>query len=216
MARIFTTTGTLNFDTPQTILQHKFCIDDIAESLAFINRWNGYAGSYSVGQHSLNCLSALEAYKPDALGIERLHVMMHDAEEAYTGDIIRPVKASLENSFEDRRKAIVAGIRRDLYPPCLGPSLLQYLDAIAYTIDEAVNHLEAQHFFPTRDALYLVDYKGSNVRKAIAAAEGKVAFLPVSPVGIKRLFKLYYEKFISTYYERRRYEQMVEWRNHIV
>lgn len=64
-------------------------IEDIAHSLAQINRFNGHANfPVSVAQHSLLvCDLVLSEFKLEAL--------MHDAAEAYVGDIVTPMKHEL-------------------------------------------------------------------------------------------------------------------------
>ncbi|KAB1440348.1 hypothetical protein [Pseudodesulfovibrio senegalensis] len=67
----------------------EICIEDIAHHLAKLDRYNG-AGhySYSVGQHSLLVADALpKEYK--------LQGLLHDATEAYLGDVVSPLKAML-------------------------------------------------------------------------------------------------------------------------
>ena len=66
-------------------------IEDIANSLSKTCRWNGNIPDfYSVAQHS--CLVAWLAPAPLAFA-----ALMHDAAEAYTGDIIRPLKKCLHS-----------------------------------------------------------------------------------------------------------------------
>ena len=66
-------------------------IRDIAHALAHTNRYNGHAPSpWSVAQHSLACMSLARHYGEPA-GTQ-LGALLHDAAEAYIGDIIRPVK----------------------------------------------------------------------------------------------------------------------------
>lgn len=65
------------------------CLEDIAHSLSHMARFNGHTKRfYSVAQHSIH-LSAWVAEK------HALHALLHDAAEAYVGDIIRPVKHAL-------------------------------------------------------------------------------------------------------------------------
>lgn len=88
------------------------CIEDIAHHLAAIGRFNGASKVfYSVGQHSLNVANivGLQAVRfgtgegttltetSALLRDSRLYValLMHDAHEAYTQDIIRPHKNNL-------------------------------------------------------------------------------------------------------------------------
>ena len=67
----------------------QICIEDIAHHLAKLDRYNG-AGHwpYSVGQHSLLVAEALP-------GEYKLQGLLHDATEAYLGDVVSPLKALL-------------------------------------------------------------------------------------------------------------------------
>src|SRR5699024_5216695 len=72
---------------------------DIAHALSMICRANGHCRNfYSVAQHSINC--AKEAEKRNYSPKVQLGALLHDASEAYISDIIRPVKAQLENYQE--------------------------------------------------------------------------------------------------------------------
>lgn len=63
-------------------------IDDIAYSLAYINRFNGHTTRpYSVAEH---CLRGVEYSLP----AHKLEFLMHDAPEAYLGDTVGPLKRS--------------------------------------------------------------------------------------------------------------------------
>jgi len=74
-------------------------IEDIAHGLAFNCRWNGASKNYySVAEHcykmSVNCRKEL-----------RLTALFHDAEEAYWGDMIKPLKEIIKiNSPEVLQK----------------------------------------------------------------------------------------------------------------
>lgn len=73
-------------------------ITDIAHSLALQNRFLGHTKHpYSVAQHSLNCLLVARTfyseYNEDNEWL--LQVLLHDAAEAYIGDIATPVKKVL-------------------------------------------------------------------------------------------------------------------------
>lgn len=70
-------------------------IDDIAHGLAHMCRWNGHGSSFfSVAQHC--CLMFDNAPKD-----RRLAYLLHDAEEAYWGDIIKPIKDLIKSTNPD-------------------------------------------------------------------------------------------------------------------
>ena len=79
-------------------------IEDIAHALSNLARFNGHTNKfYSVAQHSVYC--ALKA--PERLALAAL---LHDATEAYLGDVVRPLKLLLYDylEFEDRINALIA------------------------------------------------------------------------------------------------------------
>ena len=65
-------------------------VEDIAHGLAYNCRWNGHTSRYwSVAQH---CCMMYDA-APAGQGLKYL---FHDAEEAYWGDVIKPIKNILQ------------------------------------------------------------------------------------------------------------------------
>jgi hypothetical protein len=77
---------------------------DIANSLSHICRFAGHTRHfYSVAQHSL----LVAALAPDELKKEAL---MHDAAEAYTGDVIKPLKNKLGEKFATIETIFTAAI----------------------------------------------------------------------------------------------------------
>lgn len=75
-----------DFANPES---HDYCLIEIATALSKHCRYNGHCnGFYSVAQHSVYvCDNVDHPYKFQAL--------MHDAAEAYTGDIVTPLKQML-------------------------------------------------------------------------------------------------------------------------
>lgn len=69
-------------------------IDDIAHALSNICRFNGHSiAHYSVAQHSVLLADQLAT---DGASIEvQRWALLHDAAEAYCGDIVRPLKSLL-------------------------------------------------------------------------------------------------------------------------
>lgn len=83
-------------------IQYKICspvpeninLRDIAHALSNICRFGGHTrGFYSVGQHSIHCTQYILSRKdiPNRY-IVALKTLLHDATEAYMGDMVRPLK----------------------------------------------------------------------------------------------------------------------------
>ena len=78
------------------------CIEDIAHSLALTNRYNGMTRyPYSVAEHCVRMALC------DELPGHPLAKLLHDAAEAYIGDIVKPFKVGLhylEPGFEENER----------------------------------------------------------------------------------------------------------------
>ncbi len=83
-------------------------LQDIAHALSMISRFGGHiAKFYSVADHSLNVLQHLER---NGANLPTLRAgLMHDATEAYIGDIVSPFKRLLPkaNEIEERIAAMI-------------------------------------------------------------------------------------------------------------
>ena len=86
------TGGAINLADP---LIEDINIVDIAYALAHTSRFGGHFGHYSVAQHSILVMQVmremLKMKEPRVL----LEGLLHDASEAYLGDMIRPLKLML-------------------------------------------------------------------------------------------------------------------------
>lgn len=93
-------------------------LHDIAHALANICRYTGHVESYySVAEHSVRVSELCEErvarpYSPDTYQMA-LEGLMHDASEAYLGDVARPIKQAsyvgkLYGKAEDRLMEIIA------------------------------------------------------------------------------------------------------------
>ena len=75
---------------------------DIAHALSQICRFGGHTSSfYSVAEHSINVATLLEQQGADKITV--LAGLLHDATEAYMGDMPRPIKQSLPYGDEGYR-----------------------------------------------------------------------------------------------------------------
>jgi len=85
------------------------CIEDIAHALSQICRFNGHTvTTYSVAVHCLNVEKYLSERGYDKL--TRLYGLLHDAPEAYIGDITRPLKKCLGGSVIEIESRIMDAI----------------------------------------------------------------------------------------------------------
>lgn len=107
---------------------------DIAVGLARECRWGNHCKRfYSVAEHSMECMAYAELYHPREHGLA-FQCLMHDAHEAYLGDIPTPLKnlMPIYNEIAERvQKAI--NIRFRLLPP---------YDKRVKQIDEIILHKE--------------------------------------------------------------------------
>lgn len=84
--------------------KEQICIEDIAHGLAFNCRWNGATKTYfSVAEH---CIMMCDRV-PNHL---KATALFHDAEEAYWGDMIKPLKnllpPEIKSKFREMRQLI--------------------------------------------------------------------------------------------------------------
>lgn len=88
-------------------------LEDIAHALSMLCRYNGHVSTfYSVAEHSV----LLSFIVPAEFAMEAL---LHDAAEAYIGDITRPFKSCLGDSYkgaEEGIEAVIAAVFGTLYP----------------------------------------------------------------------------------------------------
>jgi len=112
MTCILTHSGKLfNFKAPNL---HKYDIREIAHALSNLGRFTGHTSRfYSVAQHSV----AVSYIVPERLALAAL---MHDASEAYLGDVASPLKALLPEYkyIEEQTECAIARAFaiRNLYP----------------------------------------------------------------------------------------------------
>ncbi|QHI73353.1 HD domain-containing protein [Aminipila terrae] len=110
--RSFVTTYYKRKFNPTRAAEQDITIGDVAHALSLICRANGHLKIFfSVAQHSINC--ALEARERGHSEKIQLHCLLHDASEAYIGDVITPLKIQL-NAYKDYENALQATVLKAL------------------------------------------------------------------------------------------------------
>lgn len=100
MTWMITNTGREHHLDGHTLMFNAPNIAEIAHALAQINRFTGHAKRpYSVAEHSLLVCSIANA--EGATPIAQLAALMHDAHEAFTGDVSSPAKWSLGTAWSE-------------------------------------------------------------------------------------------------------------------
>ena len=150
---IRTSTGrVVCIDEPRWSLANgQVCIEDIAHALAYTNRFGGHAkGAYTVAQH---CVRASRIAEHG----DKLWALMHDAPEAYMGDLVSPLKRldtirpawhALEHEWDTVVRSLF-GIRapqhntiaQEARVKAIDLQLLgrEIIDLLPYGIEDAVN-----------------------------------------------------------------------------
>lgn len=117
-------------------------IEDIAHALARLCRFNGHVKTfYSVAQHSVLVSIEVERAAPSHYRLEGYHDavaqkavwsdalagLLHDAAEAYLGDMIRPLKVSMP-AYRDAEQKLEAVIAKRFGLAFPWPALVKVMD----------------------------------------------------------------------------------------
>lgn len=89
--------------------EDEITIEDIAKALSNICRYNGHVKKfYSVAEHSVFCCKIAKAanYPTDF----QKTLLLHDASEAYCGDVISPIKQYLGKKYKNLENKIAKKI----------------------------------------------------------------------------------------------------------
>lgn len=119
-------------------------IEDIAHALSMICRYGGHCREfYSVAQHSVIVAEAVWAAHPDDTGLA-LNALLHDAAEAYLGDVVRPLKLTMPGykALEHLTEGVIAA---GLELPGVTPeqkAIIKHFDDVALMTErrDLVNH----------------------------------------------------------------------------
>lgn len=159
-AVIATSTGYFDLAAPRP---DDVNLADIALSLSRINRFTGHgARRISVARHSVNCYRAAVRDRMP-LDVCRL-ALMHDAHEAYVGDVASPLKGLLPEYRRVEARAWSAVVRRFGLSEVI-PAEVKHIDAVALISEAAVNFPRHERWpgWPGTDAR-LADLAGDPAR----------------------------------------------------
>lgn len=126
---IYTLSGMINVIDPDPQDIH---LEDIARALANTSRWAGHTPHYySVAEHSIRVAMLVEPH-------HKLQALLHDAAEAYLGDIPTPIKRLLQFRTQDANGVTVASFGA-VETNLLGMVLRKYAgcNALHQTVHEA-------------------------------------------------------------------------------
>lgn len=125
---------------PFLLQKADICIEDIAHALACINRFGGAARvPHSVAQHSVFVKRLLDRKaNPYALALQGL---LHDASEAYIGDVTKWLKQSL---VFDQYRILENQIQREIYK-CFDCDIVEHYEV--KEADKLMVRYEASHSF---------------------------------------------------------------------
>ena len=123
-----------DFADPQEWQVH---IDDIAHGLSNTCRFAGQCDFYSVAEHSVHCANTALYETRDNLA--SLHALLHDAAEAYMGDLPKPLKIMLPD-FRAVEHCVEQAIRDKF-------GLTDAFDSLVKSIDLRMLKTEKQQLF---------------------------------------------------------------------
>ena len=173
------------------------CIEDIAWSLSRLARFNGHTVNklpYSVGQHSL-----VVGFKAPAIAIQdisygrnltpqetarwRLLGLLHDASEAYTGDISGPLKKIPE--LRAVIKPIEHKIQSAIFKALAITPPTEIEETIIKSSDILAQRIEAYNFMVSRG-------NGWSDQPSVSIVELQEFEMPMEPIEV-------YEEFLEVY-----------------
>ena len=125
---------------PEQMTSDHIAWDDIATHLAKQCRYNGAVpGYYSVAEHSVLVSQCVPKHL-------QFLALLHDAAEAYLGDLVRPVKVQCPAYWQMEDRLMLTIYRAALVEP---PSFSDQMEIKA--ADDAVLNRELEWFFPEQD-----------------------------------------------------------------
>ena len=165
-------------------------IDDIAQGLSRVARWNGQTSgdwAFSVAQHSLLVEELLRRRKPGASTQWQLTALLHDAPEYVVGDMITPFKSAIGPDYKALENRLMAAIHLRFGLPAVAP---KELTAEIKKADRAAAYLEATQ---------LAGFSPSEAKRLFggAVAEEAIELTPVEPDQAKKSFVIRFGELIG-------------------
>jgi 5'-deoxynucleotidase YfbR-like HD superfamily hydrolase len=123
-------------------------IEDIAHGLAYNCRWNGHTkGFWSVAQHC--CMMHDRAPYND-----RLTYLFHDAEEAYWGDMIKPLKNIIREIHPEILDSMKL-IRKAIYhkfsiSPVTCETMIEDFNCLQWEFEHVIKNADADFWLPEK------------------------------------------------------------------
>lgn len=156
-------------------------IDDIAQGLSRVARWNGQTSgdwAFSVAQHSLLVEELVRRLKPDASSQWLLAALLHDAPEYVVGDMITPFKSAIGPDYKALENRLLAAIHLRFGLPAVSP---RELTRNVKQADRAAAYLEATQ---------LAGFSPSEAKRLFGnAVEGEeITLTPVEPDQARNTF----------------------------
>jgi len=157
-------------------------IEDIAQGLARVARWNGQttgAHAFSVAQHSLVVEEICRKLAPEWDKKRRLMALLHDAPEYVIGDMISPFKAALGLDYKAFEAKLESAIHLRFGLPAHTPAAVKGVIKRADIICAYFEAIQLAGFTETEAKRYFgAPPRGMNLKLA-PAATGQVqeAFL---------------------------------------
>ena len=126
--------------------KYQINIYDIAHALSHICRFNGHCDRfYSVAEHSVRASYIESDHEVDA----RAHILLHDATEAYLGDVVTPLKCLFPEYIKLENK--LAKIIFDKY--CL-ESYNSSIENSIHFADKSILQTEFKELFNNDDSQF--------------------------------------------------------------
>lgn len=117
-------------------------IEDVAHALAYTNRYTGHAGLYSVATHSMHVADIVRWLgHPE----HELAALVHDAHEAYVGDVSAPLKRLLPD-FSALERVNEAAVREAFGVPVETPAVVKRADLMALADEALVFFASHEHW----------------------------------------------------------------------